>query len=425
VIEGGMQRLSSDGVWLWIDSQEVDIPDLDLMSVGSTGDSPLTANFVAAASCNYTSSSRSDSDIDMIVVHTAQGSYTGTYNWFQNCAASASAHYVLRSSDGEITQMVWEEDRAWHAGHSDTNSRSVSVEMEGFVEQPETWYTDAMYASLAALIVDIADRQGVPLDDAHIIGHNEVPGCANPGGGGASCHTDPGSGFDWDKLMALVGGETTGGGGGTGGGGSTGGTPTLSGDLVGFVRSGSIYNSDEGIASAVVTLSSGASIATDTNGWYSFEGVPAGSVDITVEASGYDVGLSSTQIAEGITNWGSVALSESSSGGGSSGGGSTGGGSSGGSSLGVPTPLTPVDWATAYGPEVTMTWSDVGASSYELKIYWHDGDDWNYYYGYTTSSPSKTFWPVVDDVYYGWTVRAVVGGVPTEWTDASRFFFEN
>jgi len=141
---------------------------------------------VAAASCNYTAGSRTSSSIDTIVVHTAQGSYSGTYNWFQNCSASASAHYVLRSSDGEITQMVGEEDTAWHAGDSATNARSVSIELEGYIEDPDRWFTDAMYTSLAALIVDVANRQGVALSRASIIGHNQVPGCAYTGGGGRS-----------------------------------------------------------------------------------------------------------------------------------------------------------------------------------------------------------------------------------------------
>ncbi len=426
-IEGGLQIQTSDGTWLDIPSQEVDIPILDPMSGGTYGDSPLSANFVGAASCNYSNDTRSSSEIDTIVVHTAQGSYSGTYNWFQNCSASASAHYVIRSSDGEITQMVMEEDRAWHAGHSSTNSRSIGIELEGFIAQPETWYTDDLYESLAALIADISLRHGMTLDDAHIIGHNEVPGCSVPGGGGASCHTDPGDGFDWGKLMALVGVSTPGGGtggGGTGGGtGGGGGTSIGTGELVGFVRAGSIYNSSSGIQGAVVALTTGESVTTDSTGWYAFESVGEGTVEITVEAGGYDTGAKSTEVTEGITNWSSIALNEESGGG--TGGGGTGGGGTGGSTTGsVPTPLSPVDWANSSGESVTMTWSDVSASSYEIKIYWHDGEDWNYYYGYTTTSPLKTFWPVVTDVYYGWTVRAFDGSTPTEWTDTSHFYYE-
>ena len=34
--------------------------------------------------------------------------------------------------------------------------------------------------------------------------HNQVEACPNPDGGGVSCHTDPGGGWDWDYFMELV-----------------------------------------------------------------------------------------------------------------------------------------------------------------------------------------------------------------------------
>ncbi len=166
--------------------------------------SSLIAQFVPASSANYTNASRGVGDIDTIVIHTTEGSYAGTISWFQNSAAGASAHYVIRSSDGQITQMVDEEDIAWHAGHWETNQRSIGIEHEGYVSDPETWYTDAMMRSSAALVRDICDRYGIPMDRSHIIGHYEVPGCPTGTGGGASCHTDPGSGWDWDYFMYLV-----------------------------------------------------------------------------------------------------------------------------------------------------------------------------------------------------------------------------
>ena len=168
------------------------------------GGSGLVHQFIPASTSNYTEDSRGSGDIDMVVIHTMEGSYSGSISWFQNPAAGASAHYMIRSSDGEITQMVDEEDVGWHAGDWTTNARSVGIEHEGYVSDPDTWYTDAMYKASAALTRDIADRNGVPLDRDHIIGHNEVPGCSNPGGGGVNCHTDPGSGWDWDLFMDLV-----------------------------------------------------------------------------------------------------------------------------------------------------------------------------------------------------------------------------
>ncbi|MFD1930548.1 MULTISPECIES: N-acetylmuramoyl-L-alanine amidase [Nonomuraea] len=160
------------------------------------------ASWVAASSSNYTASSRPSSyAIDRVVIHVTQGSYAGTISWFQNPSAQVSAHYVVRSSDGAITQMVREKDVAWHAGNWSYNTRSVGIEHEGFVNDA-SWFTDAMYRASAALTRNICDKYGIPKDRAHIIGHNEVPGAT---------HTDPGSYWNWNTYMSYV----TGGGGGS------------------------------------------------------------------------------------------------------------------------------------------------------------------------------------------------------------------
>lgn len=219
--------------------------------------SSLVDQFVPACASNYSDYNRGPGDVSKVVIHTMEGTYAGSISWFQNCSASVSAHYNIRSSDGEITQMVQEEDVAWHAGHWDTNLKSIGIEHEGYVSQPETWYTDAMYRSSAALVRDICDRHGIPKDRAHIIGHNEVPGCSSGHGGGSGCHTDPGSGWNWDYFMSLVN-ETGAGSGSMGGSGVADGprngsfdakvtatrygeTDTCSGTLSGAVNGGQLY----------------------------------------------------------------------------------------------------------------------------------------------------------------------------------------
>jgi N-acetyl-anhydromuramyl-L-alanine amidase AmpD len=154
------------------------------------------AKWVAASSSNYTAANRESdgNSIDYVIIHTTQGSYSGTISWFQNPAASVSAHYVIRSSDGEITQMVQNKDIAWHAGNWNYNVHSIGIEHEGYVSDP-AWYTDAMYRASANLTRWLCDRYGIPKDRSHIIGHNEVPGAT---------HTDPGSHWDWNYYMSLV-----------------------------------------------------------------------------------------------------------------------------------------------------------------------------------------------------------------------------
>lgn len=145
-----------------------------------------------ASPANY-SSGRSAA-ITTVVVHVTQGSYAGTISWFQNPVSQVSAHYVVRSADGEITHMVADADTAWHARSG--NPYSIGIEHEGFVDDP-SWFTDAMYRSSAALTSWLCDTYGIPKDRSGIVGHSEVPG---------NDHTDPGPNWDWDYYIQLVNG---------------------------------------------------------------------------------------------------------------------------------------------------------------------------------------------------------------------------
>ena len=71
--------------------------------------------------------------------------------------------------------MVPTKDVAWHAGNWWVNTHSVGIENEGFALEA-SWFTGALYHSLARLTRYTADRYGIPLDREHIIGHDQVPG---------------------------------------------------------------------------------------------------------------------------------------------------------------------------------------------------------------------------------------------------------
>ncbi|GAB3622601.1 hypothetical protein GCM10027418_06830 [Mariniluteicoccus endophyticus] len=158
------------------------------------------AIWVPASTSNYTVANRPSSNaIKYVVMHVTQGSYAGAISWFQNPAAQSSAHYVIRSSDGQATQMVRHKDIAWHAGSWSYNQQSIGIECEGWIDQPK-WFTDAMYRSAANIVRDICKTYGIPMDRRHIVGHIEVPGAT---------HTDPGKYFDWTKFMNMVRGTTT------------------------------------------------------------------------------------------------------------------------------------------------------------------------------------------------------------------------
>lgn len=178
----------------------------------------LGAEWYPADDANFTSANRPTSPpINRIVVHVTQASYSSALDWFQDPAAQASAHYVVRSSDGQIAQSVSDMNVAWHAGAWSYNTTSVGIEHEGYVDDPK-WFTPEMYRSSAKLAAYLCKKYGIPIDRRHIIGHNEVPGAD---------HTDPGSYWDWGSYMRLVrqyaGASPGGGRSGGGSGGSSGG----------------------------------------------------------------------------------------------------------------------------------------------------------------------------------------------------------
>ena len=144
-----------------------------------------------ACSCNQTIDGMVS--YDHIVVHTMQGSYGGSISWFKNPDAKVSAHYCMRSIDGEVTQMVLHKDKAWHVGSS--NPTSIGIEHEGYIDEPAKWYTWETYVSSARLSRWIADRHDIPRTREHILGHVELPN---------QTHTDPGDGWNWDLYMGLI-----------------------------------------------------------------------------------------------------------------------------------------------------------------------------------------------------------------------------
>lgn len=151
---------------------------------------PLAAGFISAHSSNYTAGDLRS--FDYIVVHTMQGYYEGSISWFQNPSANVSAHYLISSETGEITQMVKAADKAWHVGNS--NPHALGIEHEGFIDEPG-WYTWVTYAESALLTRWMCEEYGIPVDRDHIVGHVELPN---------QTHTDPGDLWNWGIYMALI-----------------------------------------------------------------------------------------------------------------------------------------------------------------------------------------------------------------------------
>lgn len=109
--------------------------------------------------------------------------------------AGVSAHYLV-SEEGEVTLLVPEEKRAWHAGVSywrgvrDVNSASIGIELDhpghGLGYRP---FAEAQIDALIPLLHSIVQRYDIPR--ANVVGHSDIA---------PQRKTDPGELFPWDRL---------------------------------------------------------------------------------------------------------------------------------------------------------------------------------------------------------------------------------
>ncbi|MBR5445116.1 MAG: N-acetylmuramoyl-L-alanine amidase [Clostridia bacterium] len=130
-----------------------------------------------------------------------------------------STHYLIRR-DGTILCMVPEDRVAWHAGvgewlgdekYTNTmNEYAIGIELAAIgsetdmekylpagaysqLEEAHLGFTDAQYDSLTALVTDLCERYRIPMDGAHVIGHDAY----------SPEKHDPGELFDWDRLLSA------------------------------------------------------------------------------------------------------------------------------------------------------------------------------------------------------------------------------
>ncbi|WP_405781338.1 N-acetylmuramoyl-L-alanine amidase [Streptomyces sp. NBC_00859] len=176
----------------------------DVSSPSAECPQSMNCRFVAADPSNGQVSDRpaNGMKITQIIIHTTEGSYDGSIRTFQT-PGGASAHYVMRSSDGAVTQMLPDKDVAFGDGNYDSNLHAVQIEHEGFSAHGADWYTTAAYERTAELVKYLAGRYGVPLDRQHILGHDNVPGPSDTTLAGM--HWDPADGWDWTRFMGLLG----------------------------------------------------------------------------------------------------------------------------------------------------------------------------------------------------------------------------
>ncbi|MGR3464350.1 N-acetylmuramoyl-L-alanine amidase [Limimaricola sp.] len=129
---------------------------------------------------------------DLVVIHfTAMESHDAALARLCDPTAEVSAHWLI-SGTGDVTALVPEERRAWHAGAGrwgavdDVNSRSIGIELYNRGDHP---FAGPQMAALEELLPGIMARWRVPPE--RIIGHSDMaPGRKD----------DPGPRFDWQRL---------------------------------------------------------------------------------------------------------------------------------------------------------------------------------------------------------------------------------
>ncbi|MER7970628.1 N-acetylmuramoyl-L-alanine amidase [Streptomyces sp. NPDC096080] len=169
----------------------------------------VDCSFLAAAASNGQVAERPGDGVkvDYIVLHDTESSYDSAIKTFQTAGSGDSAHYVVRSSDGAVTQMTPTKDIAFHAGNYWFNMHSIGIEHEGFAAHGASWYPQTQYRTTADLVKYLAAKFDVPLDRQHIIGHDNVPGPQDSYVAGM--HWDPGPYWDWRSFMTMVGAPAT------------------------------------------------------------------------------------------------------------------------------------------------------------------------------------------------------------------------
>lgn len=129
----------------------------------------------------------------------------------------ASAH-LLVGRGGEVWKLVEYEKQAYHAGRSilggrrNCNRWTLGIELVG---TNTSGFSDAQYASLAALLVELQDLYGFARN--RIAGHDTVRHAAIEAGEATKKKYDPsgrhdgmGDNFDWEYLYELMDGAVDG-----------------------------------------------------------------------------------------------------------------------------------------------------------------------------------------------------------------------
>jgi hypothetical protein len=130
---------------------------------------PLPYTELPVAEGNF---DRTRATIDRVIIHTMDGTADGAAARFNDPASKVSAHYGVKL-DGSLIHWLEETFTAYHAGDYAMNQRSIGIEHEDNGDYNGT-RPDSLYNASGALVRDICQYYGIPIDRTHIRRHNEV-----------------------------------------------------------------------------------------------------------------------------------------------------------------------------------------------------------------------------------------------------------
>ena len=181
----------------------------------ASADYPHVSRHVPANPNTYYQANRPFGGIPIhsIMIHDTETSYAGTIEAFTNAKATSSVQYLVSgqyaSSDPAITQFI--PDRVW--SHSVNNwwfnETSIGIEHVGFAVAPAGYYTPQLYQRSADLVGWIVWKYRLPLDRAHILGHDNIPNSegVNRSTGARSAALGPrplvGLPYYWQLILAA------------------------------------------------------------------------------------------------------------------------------------------------------------------------------------------------------------------------------
>ncbi len=199
VIKNGSKTVSLWREIIQIDAEPITIPEYitapkkknkSVQNVPNT-----TTNYPTAinrlTTCNF-GTGRNGYNIAYYFIHyMATGTYAGAISWFSDCTRTSpsSAHYAIRNSDGEISQVVRESDRAYSqgvTGFPQWNGAGISTEHEVLATNLAMWDSEPMLVAAANLAIDVCNRNNIPRvrrginGDRGIYGHNDVASTSCP-----------------------------------------------------------------------------------------------------------------------------------------------------------------------------------------------------------------------------------------------------